>query len=148
MSNTEIVDLVVKFALIVAWIAAVVLPLLPLARKTAQIEKLTVKPDTVTSANREGRTNGVIDDEHARDQSLRRTMSDKIRSYAELQELIRLSLRIQNPEWVKPDGNSPICDLYDARFATLLGLVPLREDEAELPLGDRVDEAKNNVQGY
>ena len=148
MSNTEIVDLVVKFALIVAWIAAVVLPLLPLARKTAQIEKLSVKLDTVTSADREGRTNGVIDDEHARDQSLRRTMSDKIRSYAELRELVRVSLRIQNPEWVKPDGNSPICDLYDERFAALLGLVPSREDEAELSRGGRVEEAKKKVQGY
>jgi hypothetical protein len=148
MSNTEIVDLVVKFALVVAWIAAVVLPVLPLARKTAQIEKLTVTPDTVTSADREGRTNGVIDDEHARGQSLRRAMSDKIRSYAELRELVRVSLRIQNPEWVKPDGNSPICDLYDERFAALLGLVPSQEDEAELPLGDRVEEAKNNVHGY
>jgi hypothetical protein len=148
MRSTEIVDLVVDFALFLAWIAAVVLPLLPLARKTAQIEKLTVDPDTVTSADSEGRTNGVTDDEHARDQSLRRTMSDKIRSYAELRELIRVSLRIQNPEWVKPDGNSPICDLYDARFAALLGLVPSREDEAELPLGDRVEEAKNNAEGY
>ena len=72
MGNTEIVDLVVDFALVVAWIAVVVLPLLPLARKTAQIEKPTVKPDTVASVDREGRTNGVIDDEHTRDQSLRR----------------------------------------------------------------------------
>jgi hypothetical protein len=72
MSNTEIVDLVVDAALVVAWIAVVVLPLLPLARKTARIEKLTVKADTVASADREGRTNGVIDDEHTRDQSLPR----------------------------------------------------------------------------
>ena len=75
-------------------------------------------------------------------------MSDKIRSYAELRELIRISLRIQNPEWVKPDGNSPICDLYDARFAELLGLVPSRADEAELLVGQRVEKAKNNEQGY
>jgi len=65
-------------------------------------------------------------------------MSDKIRSYAELRELIRVSLRIQHPEWITSDGNSPICDFYDARFAELLGLVPSREDEAELPVGDRV----------
>jgi predicted secreted protein len=67
MSNTEIADLVVGFALVVAWIAVVVLPLLPLARKTAQIEKLTVNPGTVASTDREGNTSGVIDDEHARD---------------------------------------------------------------------------------
>ena len=52
MHNTEIVHLVVDAALVVAWIAVVVLPLLPLARKTAGIEKLTVKPDTVASADR------------------------------------------------------------------------------------------------
>jgi hypothetical protein len=73
-------------------------------------------------------------------------MSDKIRSYAELRELIRVSLRIQHPEWVKSDGNSPICDFYDARFAELLGLVPSREDEAEPPVRDRVEKAKNNAQ--
>ena len=72
MRDTEIVDLVVGFALVVAWIAVVVLPLLPLARKTARIEKLTVKPDTVAGADGEGRTNGVVDDEHTRDQSLLR----------------------------------------------------------------------------
>jgi hypothetical protein len=52
-------------------------------------------------------------------------MSDKIRSYAELQELIRVSLRIQHPEWVEPNGNSPICDSYEARFAELLELTHL-----------------------
>jgi len=52
-------------------------------------------------------------------------MSDKIRSYAELQELIRVSLRIQHPEWVGPNGDSPICDSYEARFAELLGLTHL-----------------------
>ena len=55
-------------------------------------------------------------------------MSDKIRSYAELRELIRVSLRIQHPEWVKSDGNSPICDFYDARFAELLGVIASKSD--------------------
>ena len=49
-------------------------------------------------------------------------MSDKIRSYAELQELIRVSLRIQHPEWIEPNGDSPVCDSYEDRFAELLGL--------------------------
>jgi hypothetical protein len=49
-------------------------------------------------------------------------MSDKIHSYAELRELIRVSLRAQHPEWVEPNGNSPICDSYEAKFAELLGL--------------------------
>jgi hypothetical protein len=29
-----------------------------------------------------------------------------------------------------------MCDLYDARLAKLLGLVPSPEDEAEVPLGE------------
>lgn len=57
-------------------------------------------------------------------------MSDKIRSYAELREFIRISLRIQHPEWVEPNGDSPICDSYQARFAELLGLNDQREDGA------------------
>jgi hypothetical protein len=50
-------------------------------------------------------------------------MPEKIRSYAELRELIRISLRIQHPEWVEPNGDSPICDSYQARFAELLGVL-------------------------
>jgi hypothetical protein len=47
-------------------------------------------------------------------------MAEKIRSYAELRALIRASLRVQHPEWVQPNGESPICDEYDARLADLL----------------------------
>jgi hypothetical protein len=52
----------------------------------------------------------------------------KIRSYAELRALIRVSLRLQHPEWIEPNGNSPICDEYDARLAYLLGLAKLKEE--------------------
>lgn len=45
-----------------------------------------------------------------------------VRSYAELRALIRASLRSQHPEWVEPNGNSPICDEYDARLAYILRL--------------------------
>jgi len=83
----------------------------------------------------------------ARNPSIRNiAMSDEIRSYAELRELIRVSLRIQHPEWVNSEGNSPICDFYDARLAELLGLVPSREDGAELPVGDSVEKDKNKAQ--
>ena len=60
-------------------------------------------------------------------------MSDKIRSYTELRALIRASLRNQNPEWVKPNGESPLCDSYEARFAELLGLSHSLEDKASEP---------------
>jgi hypothetical protein len=58
-------------------------------------------------------------------------MADKIRSYSELREFIRVSLRIQHPEWIEPNGDSPVCDSYEARFAEILGLSdPRRNDTA------------------
>ena len=33
-------------------------------------------------------------------------------------------LRKQHPEWVLPNGESPICDVYEARLMELLSLVP------------------------
>ena len=57
--------------------------------------------------------------------------SDKIvHNYSELRALIRASLRSQHPEWIEPNGNSPICDEYDARLAFLLGLANVREKKA------------------
>ena len=60
-------------------------------------------------------------------------MSKKIRGYAELQELIRVSLRAQHPEWVGPNGDAPICDFYEARFAELLGLIHTRKSPTADP---------------
>jgi hypothetical protein len=54
--------------------------------------------------------------------------SEKIRSYAELMALIRRSLRTQNPQWIDANGQSPICDEYEARFANLLGLANSSKD--------------------
>jgi hypothetical protein len=49
------------------------------------------------------------------------TLHGKISSYAELEQLIHHALRIQNPEWIGPDGESEMCEFYEARFAQLLG---------------------------
>jgi hypothetical protein len=40
----------------------------------------------------------------------------QIHSYSELLQRIRYDLRIQHPEWVEPNGESPICDSYEARL--------------------------------
>jgi hypothetical protein len=56
-------------------------------------------------------------------------MSDRIRNYTQLREFIRASLRNQNPEWVESNGDSPLCDSYEARFAELLGLSHSLEDD-------------------
>ena len=45
----------------------------------------------------------------------------KIHTYAELQQQIHDDLRLQHPEWILPDGESPICDSYEARLMELLG---------------------------
>jgi len=47
-------------------------------------------------------------------------MSHQIHTYPELQQQIHEDLRIQHPEWVKPNGESPRCDSYDACLAEML----------------------------
>jgi len=40
----------------------------------------------------------------------------EIHTYSELLVRIHNDLRIQHPEWVEPNGESPICDDYEARL--------------------------------
>ena len=44
----------------------------------------------------------------------------QIHSYAELRQQIHDDLRVQHPEWIQPDGKSPMCDSYEARLMQLL----------------------------
>ena len=46
--------------------------------------------------------------------------SRQIHTYAELRKQIHDDLRIQHPEWVQPNGESPMCDSYESRFVELL----------------------------
>jgi len=48
------------------------------------------------------------------------TFAAEVPGYGELQREIHDALLAQNPEWILPNGNSPICDSYDVRFAELL----------------------------
>jgi hypothetical protein len=57
-------------------------------------------------------------------------MFNNIRTYAELRTQVRNALRNEHPEWVGPEGNSPICDAYEARLAELLDLFAARERSA------------------
>ena len=43
-----------------------------------------------------------------------------IDTVAALQHQIHNDLRTQHPEWVEPNGESPMCDFYEARLAQLL----------------------------
>jgi hypothetical protein len=38
----------------------------------------------------------------------------QIHTYAELRQQIHHDLRIQHPEWVEPNGESPMCDSYES----------------------------------
>jgi hypothetical protein len=41
-------------------------------------------------------------------------MSHQIHTYTELRQQIHDDLRIQHPEWVEPNGESPMCDSQGA----------------------------------
>jgi hypothetical protein len=49
-----------------------------------------------------------------------RMKHETISSYAELQKMMHDALRIQHPEWIGLDGQSEMCEFYEARFAKLL----------------------------
>jgi len=48
-------------------------------------------------------------------------------AYIQLQHTIREALRREHPEWVQPNGESPICEAYESRLAKLLGVPSLSE---------------------
>ena len=47
-------------------------------------------------------------------------MVRQVHTYAELRKQIHDDLRIQHPEWVQPNGESPLCDSYEARLMQTL----------------------------
>ena len=51
------------------------------------------------------------------------SMSSQIHTYIELRQQIHHDLRVQHPEWIQPNGESPMCDSYEARLLELLDTV-------------------------
>jgi hypothetical protein len=47
-------------------------------------------------------------------------MAQKIHTYTDLLQKIHDDLRIQHPEWIQQNGESPLCDSYEARLMELL----------------------------
>jgi hypothetical protein len=47
-------------------------------------------------------------------------MAQQIRTYTDLLQKIHDDLRIQHPEWIQRNGESPLCDSYEARLMELL----------------------------
>jgi len=61
-------------------------------------------------------------------------MSHPIHTYTELQQQIHDDLRIQHPEWVKPNGESPMCDSYETFLTKMLDtLTGRRSSESIIP---------------
>jgi hypothetical protein len=50
-------------------------------------------------------------------------MFRQLRTYAELRKQIHDDLRTQHPEWVQPNGESPMCDSYEARLIRTLDVL-------------------------
>ena|SRR5437870_7167049 len=47
-------------------------------------------------------------------------MDHQIHTYSALLRQIHNDLRIQHPDWIQPNGDSPLCDSYEARLMKLL----------------------------
>ena len=47
-------------------------------------------------------------------------VASKVDIYAALSQQIRNDLLRQHPEWIQSNGQSPICDSYEARLIKLL----------------------------
>ena len=62
-------------------------------------------------------------------------MSHQIHTYTELRHQIHDDLRIQHPEWILPNGESPMCDSYEARLMELLDLLTRRKSSESLEHG-------------
>jgi len=47
-------------------------------------------------------------------------MAHEVLTYSDLLEQIHSDLRNQHPDWIQPNGESPMCDSYEARLMELL----------------------------
>jgi hypothetical protein len=50
-------------------------------------------------------------------------MFHQLHTYADLRKQIHDDLRIQHPEWIEPNGESPMCDSYEARLMETLDVL-------------------------
>ena len=61
-------------------------------------------------------------------------MSPRIHTYTELQHQIHDDLRIQHPEWIESNGESPMCDSYETFLTKMLDtLTGRRSSESIIP---------------
>ena len=46
----------------------------------------------------------------------------EVQGFVPLQREIHEALRKEHPEWVEPNGDCPMCEIYEARLVKLLAL--------------------------
>ena len=63
--------------------------------------------------------------------------SHRIHTCGELRQQIHDDLRIQHPEWVQPNGESPMCDSYESRFMELLDPLTGKGSDASIAASHR-----------
>jgi hypothetical protein len=73
-------------------------------------------------------------------------MSHQIHAYTELRHRIHHDLRIQHPEWILPNGESPMCDSYETRLMELLDAFTRTESNESVAAVHRVlEEGLNRI---
>jgi len=65
------------------------------------------------------------------------TMRHEVHTYSALLRQIHNDLRIQHPEWIQQNGQSPMCDSYEARLMELLVASLPSESNENIALPDR-----------
>jgi len=63
-------------------------------------------------------------------------MVHEIHTYADLLQKIHDDLRNQHPEWIQQNGESPMCDSYEARLMELLDASMPSESNENVVLPD------------
>ena len=70
-------------------------------------------------------------------------MYHQIHTYAELRQQIHDDLRIQHPEWIKSNGECPMCDSYESRLTGALDTLLRRGSIESVVATHRAAEAVN-----
>jgi hypothetical protein len=70
-------------------------------------------------------------------------MDHQIHTYAELRQQVHDDLRIQHPEWIKSNGECPMCDSYESRLTELLDPLLRRGSIESVVATHRASEAVN-----
>jgi len=75
-------------------------------------------------------------------------MAHQVHTYTELRQQIHHDLRIQHPEWIQLNGESPMCDSYEARLIELLDALTQRGSPNESMAAPHHAQQKNEFKEW